>query len=278
MPINTKTSPARRIRVPSLALLMVFMIFAARDGRAAAVAAPSEARLFAAADEHSEVIESIRDGSALAPIAEMYGAGGQKWFMVKSRAGNVGWIRASDNAAAKQVDDHFRALPKEIYAIGPAVSVDSNDPASAAKTAPDGAVTIPVELHGNAVLVPVNFANGTSSTTANLLVDTGAGQTVLSKRTARDLGLLAVDSQARLGIGGAVRVDVAVVESVKVGGAELKNLPVSIHDFSPDPQIQGLLGFDFLGRFQMSVDSTKKVMVLTPKKIGAASPGAANID
>ena len=53
---------------------------------------------------------------------------------------------------------------------------------------------------------------------------------------------------------------------MKVGGAEQKNLPISIHDFSPDPRIEGLLGFDFLGRFQMSVDNDKQIIVLTPKK------------
>jgi hypothetical protein len=266
MHINFAVSLSRHGRILSLALVMAFVIVETRDGRAASVGASSEARLFSAADEHSQVIESIRDGAALAPLAEMYGAGGEKWFMVKSRAGNIGWIKSSDNAAARRVDDHFRTLPKETFAIGPAVIASSSGPAATAKTSESGAVTIPFKLHSNSMLVPVSFTNGSSSTTANLVVDTGAGQTVLSKRAARDLGLTALDSQARLGIGGAVRVDVGVVESVKVGGAEQKNLPISIHDFSPDPRIEGLLGFDFLGRFQMSVDNDKQIIVLTPKK------------
>ena len=276
MPVNHESAPSRLLRIFCSALLIVSswvaVIAIPRDGNAASAAAPSEVKLYALADENSEPIESIRDGGSLAPIAEMHGAGGEKWFMVKSRAGNVGWIKASDNAAAKRIDDHFRALPKEIYSIGPAVSANSDEQAATAKTSEGGAATIPIKLHGNSMLVPVSFSNGSSSTTANLVVDTGAGQTVLSKRVARDLGLLAVDTQARLGIGGAVRVDVGVVESVKVGAAELKNLPISIHDFSPDPRIEGLLGFDFLGRFQMSVDSAKQVMVLTPKKKAAVNP------
>jgi hypothetical protein len=249
-------------------LLLAFFIFSTivepRDGRAAG--ASGEARLFTTADDRSEVIESIRDGGTLAPIAEMTGAGGDKWFMVKSRAGNVGWIKASDNAAARRVDEHFRALPKPIFAVGPAIATSSGATPATAKATEGGAVTIPIKLHGNAMLVPVSFTNGSNSTTANLIVDTGAGQTVLSKRAARDLGLMTVDTQARLGIGGAVKVDVGVVESVRVGAAELKNVPISIHDFSPDPRIEGLLGFDFLGRFQMSVDHDKQVIVLTPKK------------
>lgn len=237
----------------------------------AAAAAPTPVTLYATADDNSEAIETLRDGGALAPIAEMYGAGGEKWFMVKSRAGNIGWIKANAGGAAQTVNDHFRKLPKETFAVGPAAAVNADEPAASAKTSESGAVTIPVKRHGNAVLVPVSLSNGTSSATASLLVDTGASQTVLSKQTARDLGLLAVDNQTRLGIGGAVRVDVAVVDKVKVGGVEVKNLKISIHDFSSDPHIQGLLGFDFLGRFQMSVDSDKQVMVLTPKKAGAAS-------
>jgi predicted aspartyl protease len=266
MHINLKAASSRHMRMLLLAIVMLITSVEPRQGRAAAAGAASEGRLFTTADEHSEVIEAIRDGGALAPIAEITGAGGEKWFMVKSRAGNVGWINASDNAAAKRVDEHFRALPKAIYSIGPAITASSDAPAATAKTSDGGAVTIPVKLHGNAMLVPVSFTNGSSSMTANLVVDTGAGQTVLSKRVARALGLLAVDTQTRLGIGGAVNVDVGVVDSVKVGAAELKNLPISIHDFSPDPRIEGLLGFDFLGRFQMSVDNEKQIIVLTPKK------------
>ena len=264
MPIILKAAPCTLMRILLLAFLMLSTIVEPRDGRAAG--ASSEARLFTTADDRSEVVESIRDGGTLAPIAEMTGAGGEKWFMVKSRAGNVGWIKASDNAAAKRIDDHFRALPKPIFAVGPAIATSSGEPAATAKATEGGAVTIPIKLHGNAMLVPVSFTNGINSTTANLIVDTGAGQTVLSKRAARDLGLMTVDTQSRLGIGGAVKVDIGIVESVKVGAAELKNMPISIHDFSPDPRIEGLLGFDFLGRFQMSVDHDKQVIVLTPKR------------
>jgi predicted aspartyl protease len=69
-----------------------------------------------------------------------------------------------------------------------------------------------------------------------------------------------------MGIGGSVVVDVGQVESVKVGDAEVKNMRVSIHDRGYDFGSEGLLGFDFLGSFQMSVDTEKQVMVLTPLK------------
>src|SRR5258706_5562219 len=70
----------------------------------------SEVMVYTAADEYSPLIETVRDGGAFSPIGEMTGAGGAKWFMVKTKNGNVGWIMASDNVDAKKIDDHFRAL------------------------------------------------------------------------------------------------------------------------------------------------------------------------
>lgn len=237
---------------------------AARDARAASAAQASakvsEVMVYATADESSPLVESVRDGAALSPIGEMTGAGGEKWFMVKTRSGNVGWIKADENSEAKRMDSHFRSLPKDAGMIGPAGSA----PEPGGKTSATGAVTIPIKMNGNTVVVPVTFTNGSSSVTGNMAVDTGASQTMLSKRMATGLRLYSHDTQPRYGIGGSVRVDVSVVESIKVGAAEAKNMRVSIHDFSPDPRYEGLLGFDFLGRFQMSVDAAKQVMVLTP--------------
>ena len=238
---------------------------ALRDARAAA-AKVSEVMVFTAADEYSSLIETVRDGSALSPIAESTGPGGVKWFMVKTRSGNVGWIKAGDQAEARRVDDHFRALPRESVSFGPSGASASSAPEPATKASATGAITIPVKINGPRVAVPVTFSNGNSSATGYLAHDTGASQTMVSKRIAREIRLLAIDAQPRIGIGGSVMVDVGLVESIKVGEAEVKNMRVSIHDRALDLGFEGLLGFDFLGRFQMSVDSEKQVMVLTPRK------------
>jgi len=239
---------------------------ALRDARAAASpqapAKVSEVVIYTEADESSSPIESVRDGGALSPIAEMTGPGGVKWFMVKTRSGNVGWIKAGDNVEARKIDDHFRTMPKDAVWVGPA----SSAPEPAAETSATGAITIPVKINGPRVVVPVTLVSGNSSSTGNLLVDTGAAQTMISKRLAREIRLLSIDSQTRTGIGGSIQVDVGQVESVKVGDAEVKNMRVSIHDRGYDFGSEGLLGFDFLGRFQMSVDTEKQVMVLTPRE------------
>jgi predicted aspartyl protease len=221
-----------------------------------------EVQVFASADESSPVIESVADGKSLLPIAEMTGAGGLKWFMVKTRNGNVGWIKAGDKMGAAKIDDHFRSLPKDSSLVGPTSGV-----AESVSTPPaTGAITIPVKIYGTTVIVPVSFKNGYSTATAYLALDTGAGQTMVSKRVARDLRLRSIDSQRSIGIGGSVVADVGVVDMVMVGQAAIRNMRVSIHDLVVNFGYEGLLGFDFLGRFQMSVDSDKQVLVLTPRK------------
>jgi hypothetical protein len=223
-------------------------------------ASSGEVQVFASADDASPVIESVSDGRALAPIAEMTGAGGVKWFMVKTKSGNVGWIKAGDVSAAKN-DDHFRALPKDSATIGSAGAA-SEDISSTSKS---GAITVPVKVLRSTVFVPVSFKHGNSTASAYLALDTGAGQTMISKRIAKDLRLFAIESQRHFGVGGTVVADMAVVDAVRVGSAVIRQMPVTIHDLSGGQGIEGLLGFDFLGRFQMSVDSEKQVLVLTPR-------------
>lgn len=238
-------------------LVVLVSLFASSSSVSAA--SSSEVQVFASADDASPVIESVSDGRLLSPVAEMTGAGGVKWFMVKTKTGNVGWIKAGDVSAAK-IDDHFRALPKDSGFIAPSVTAE---PASSGSVT--GAITIPVKIDGSKVVVPVTFRNGYNSSTGYLAVDTGAAQTMVSKRIARELRLPSAGGQKRVGIGGVVTVDVGVIEAVRVGRAEVKNMPVSIHDRVMELGYEGLLGFDFLGRFQMSVDADKQIMVLTPR-------------
>lgn len=218
----------------------------------------SEVQVFTAPDESSLLVESVKDGESLSPLAEMRGTGGLKWFMVKTKNGNIGWIKAGDNSAAKKVDGHFRSLPIESPVIR-----SSSMPESASKTPANGAMAIPVKVRGSKVIVAVTFNN---SIAANLLLDTGASRTMISTRIARDLRLHSTGTGGGYGIGGYVRVSTARIESVKLGEVEARDLSVMIHDFSPDPSYEGLLGFDFLSHFHMSLDLQKAMLVLTPRK------------
>ena len=66
-------------------------------------------------------------------------------------------------------------------------------------------------------------------------------------------------------VGGIITVPLARLGSLKVGDAEVQDLVVSIHDFSPDPRIEGLLGMDFLKHFHVSLDARRNLLVLGPR-------------
>lgn len=217
-------------------------------------------QVFASADDSSAVIEQSPAGDTLSPIAEMTGAGGMKWFMVRTKSGNVGWIKSGSSVDANKIDQHFRSLPKESEFIAPGVGLAASTPTAPAT----GAITVPVKILGPRVLVPVSFQSGSSTAKAYLVLDTGAMQTMISKRMARDLRLLSVDSQVRTGISGSLIANVGVVDIVSVGRASLAKMPVTIHDLPTGSE--GLLGFDFLGRFQMSIDTDRQEMLLSPRK------------
>jgi predicted aspartyl protease len=241
-------------------LAMPFMIARPQAWAASSLQTAAEqtvAEVFTTPDESSLVIESVKDGQSLSPMAEITGAGGLKWFMVKTGTGNIGWIKAGENNTAKKIDGHFRSLPIENPVIRPASPAESTSNAP-----PKGASAIPVKVSGSKVIVSVNFNNRIG---ANLLLDTGASRTMISSRIAKMLQLQSLGSGRGHGIGGVVTVSTARVESVKLGKVERQNLLVMIHDFSPDPSYEGLLGFDFLSHFHMSLDLQKALLVLTPR-------------
>jgi len=249
-----------------LALIFIFLLTLSIGGRPEARTDSSlqtfpeqkAVEVFITPDESSLVIESLTDGQSLSPMAEMTAAGGLKWFMVKTSKGNIGWIKAGENNAAKKIDGHFRSSPNENPVIRPTSPTES-----ISNPLPKGAHAIPVKVSGSKVIVSVNFNN---STAANLLLDTGASRTMISSRIAKILRLQSIGSGTGYGIGGVVTVSAARVESVKLGEVERQNLLVMIHDFSPDASYEGLLGFDFLSHFHMSLDLQKALLVLTPRK------------
>jgi aspartyl protease family protein len=98
-----------------------------------------------------------------------------------------------------------------------------------------------------------------------LQLDTGASSTLVSNRIANNLGLSPLGSRQGLTVGGIITVSAARLNSLKVGDAEVNDLVVSIHDFSTNPRIEGLLGMDFLKHFHVSLDARRKLLVLGPR-------------
>jgi clan AA aspartic protease (TIGR02281 family) len=119
-------------------------------------------------------------------------------------------------------------------------------------------ITVPVFRVGHSLVVQARL-NGTRD--AKLIVDTGANITILSNQVARDAGILPSSYLSPVTLntaGGPVRADVARLDALAVGAAEVAKVPVAIHDLPDAPTgVDGLLGLTFLDRFLVTLDTQK---------------------
>jgi aspartyl protease len=104
------------------------------------------------------------------------------------------------------------------------------------------------------------------STSAQLLLDTGADRTMINPRVLAAAGVsLArpVGSATVTGVGGAQEMQFVTINSLDVAGATVGRLTVAAHGV--DGAGDGLLGRDFLDQFSVNIDSAKGMVTLTPK-------------
>ena len=134
------------------------------------------------------------------------------------------------------------------------------------KLSPTAKGSAPFKRSGQAMVVEATLNR---RVTANLLVDTGADLTIIPSAAARELG---IDLHAKLPtvrlqtLADSVRVPLVVLDSMEVGGMEVKDVTVAVHD-SPifDPYLSGppgLLGRDFLSHFRVQVDFKEGFLLL----------------
>lgn len=129
-----------------------------------------------------------------------------------------------------------------------------------------GRIVITGEIARGTIVVPA-WING--STESRLLVDTGASLTVLSTKLVSQLELPVNVNTRRtilvLAGGREVAVPRVRLASVKLGEAAVENLYIGVFDVLPSvPQIQGVLGMDFLRHFDVSIDTRRRRLVLIP--------------
>jgi hypothetical protein len=216
----------------------------------------SEIQLFTTPDESSAVVATLKSGDEISPLADTLVGEGVRWYLVRAKNGTIGWIRQSDTDQSRKLEKFFKALPAE-----PSLPV-TIAPSSPTGSSARNTIVVPVVMNGSSVIVPVTL-NG--ALRANLALDTGATITVVSRRIARSLALSPLGASKVGTVGGIVTLPLARLGSLKVGEAEVQDLVVSIHDFSPDPRIEGLLGLDFLKNFHVSLDARRNLLILGPR-------------
>jgi clan AA aspartic protease (TIGR02281 family) len=125
--------------------------------------------------------------------------------------------------------------------------------------------SIPIEKNGAIVVVDATL-NG--KTPAKLIDDTGASYTMISSATARELGINLEQSRRTVPFqtaNGLIQAPLADLDSITVGGMEIKNLTAAVHDALPNSKVAGLLGLNFLSNFRMDIDTQNGVLHLEKK-------------
>jgi hypothetical protein len=139
-----------------------------------------------------------------------------------------------------------------------------------------GEATVQIHTTRGSTFVSVSVNDSPLGTL--FLVDTGAAHTVLSPTLARRLGLDVPDDAPRRALtifgGQKLSVPFVRVRRIAVGQASVPDLLVGVHDVLPTARVvDGVLGNDFLQRFRVTLDTTRKLMHLTPV-IAAAAPSS----
>jgi hypothetical protein len=180
-----------------------------------------------------------------------------QFFRWVDEFGNVHYSEGLDSVPPRYRDG---AVP-----LGMRNSPPATTPPGAA-TAPAGAETLIRFVPGRHILVDARI-NGTA--TVKLILDTGAAGTLISPRALAAAGVsLTRGTRSARTRGVAKDVDVEVtqvaIDSLEVGAARVGRMVVSSYDMDM-ADAEGLLGQDFLGHFNVLIDSASGTVKLTKR-------------
>ena len=113
----------------------------AAESPAALTARESDTPLYAQQDLETEPIMRLQKGEALTPMAESVGQ--EIWYMVRTKQGQIGWVRAVDVTVSSQVKESFKeteaassnwgAVSEDGKAFGGSYTVDPSSTGGAAR-------------------------------------------------------------------------------------------------------------------------------------------------
>lgn len=124
---------------------------------------------------------------------------------------------------------------------------------------------IPLTPAGNQFLVDV-WAD--DDTQLRLLIDTGASLTIVTPQALAAMGIQVGETDRRVRVntaGGAVEAPVLRIGSLAVGDYKVSSLDAGIIELPDMPDVDGLLGMNFLRHFQFFIDQHEHLLRLSPK-------------
>jgi clan AA aspartic protease (TIGR02281 family) len=125
--------------------------------------------------------------------------------------------------------------------------------------------SIPFEKQGQVVIVEAML---NKKTAAKFVVDTGASYTMISSAVAKELDIDTEQNRRTAPFqtaNGIIQAPLVSLESITVGGMEIRNLTAAVHDVLSDSTVAGLLGLNFLSNFRLDIDTQKGLLHLEKK-------------
>jgi clan AA aspartic protease (TIGR02281 family) len=175
------------------------------------------------------------------------------------------YYRWVDQNGVVHFTDNLHNIPESQR--GQAGRIISNEPPRRPPPAPvvPNKASIPFEKQGQVVVVEATL---NKKTAAKFVVDTGASYTMISSAIAKELDIETEQNRRTAPFqtaNGIIQAPLVSLESISVGGMEIRNLTAAVHDVLADPRIAGLLGLNFLSNFRMDIDTQKGVLHLEKK-------------
>jgi clan AA aspartic protease (TIGR02281 family) len=125
--------------------------------------------------------------------------------------------------------------------------------------------SVPLQKKGAVVIVPATLNERAEG---NFVVDTGASYTMISHATAKELSIDLSQKFPTMPFqtaNGVVHAPLVKLDSIDVGGLQVRDLTAAVHDVFPDSSISGLLGLNFLSNFRLDIDTKGSVLHLERK-------------
>jgi aspartyl protease family protein len=169
------------------------------------------------------------------------------------------WI---DEKGVVHFTDNLHNIPEKHRAGASRIKAKEPPNEQRSSSSPIGKTAVPLQTRGAIVAVS---ASVNDTLRLNLVIDTGATYTMISRSAAKSLG---IDLEAKLPTvsfrtaNGVIQAPIIALQSVEVGGMRVANLEAAVHDVFEDSAISGLLGLNFLSNFRMDIDTGKGVLVL----------------
>lgn len=181
-------------------------------------------------------------------------------------------VRYTDDKGINHYVEGIQSVPQQYRARAVPLGLSNDGSSAPSSGAHDLTETASPSVKGGATIryapgqrIMVN-ATVNGSTSAQLLLDTGADRTMINPRVLAAAGVSLtrpVGSATVSGVGGTQQMQFVTINSLDVAGARVGRLTVAAHGV--EGAGDGLLGRDFLDHFSVNIDSAKGVVTLTPK-------------